>query len=351
MSENTPVNSEQIEPTESPEEMGGQVSVTNGPTVEAVVEPEVQAAQELGIGEVLRTAREKAGLSISDIAYRFKLGAQQVEFIESEQWDRLPGRTFIRGIVRSYARELHLDSEALLARLLVEPTVAEPVAKIVPDSTPAQPADVPKQTAPRDKLIVAGGLLVLLLAVLVYFLLPEDLFEDAPVAANSAGPVVEAGQGSTTLQPVVVPLSEGKPATDAAGKPTESATSTQPVTLPAVTPASPAPGATTAEAPKPATPPVEKEAADKATAAKLLAAGGVSLKVKFSETSWVEVRDKSGNVIFSHTGAAGAERDVVGMAPLSLHIGNAAGVKLEYKGKPVDLAPHIRNNIGRVKLD
>lgn len=356
MSENAAVNADQIDPVKTVTTTENDGAVTDAPSAD----PLGQAVSGPSIGETLRKAREAANLSVSDIALRFKLGAQQVEYIESEQWDRLPGRTFIRGIVRSYARALHLDADALLAGLLVEPLAVAAEPKIVPDSTPVSPVDTPKKTSPRDKMIVAGGLLILLVAILVYFLLPEDFFDESSVALDAAAPtVVVAGQGTAQLQPAVVPLGEEKPAADGAAKPAESAAA-------ALVPGQAAPSTTAAASPSPPPPsapvvagsgaakppaPVEKEAADKATASKLLAAGAVALKVRFTDTSWVEVRDKTGNVIFSHTGASGSEREVVGMAPLSLHIGNAAGVKLEYKGKPVDLSPHVRNNIGRVKLD
>ena len=51
------------------------------------------------------------------MAQQLKFGARQLEALEADRFDELPGGTFARGMVRSYARLLKLDPEPLLARL------------------------------------------------------------------------------------------------------------------------------------------------------------------------------------------------------------------------------------------
>ena len=36
--------------------------------------------------------------------------------------------------------------------------------------------------------------------------------------------------------------------------------------------------------------------------------------------------------------------------PITLRIGNAAGMTLSFKGQVVDLVPHTRNNVARLEL-
>jgi cytoskeleton protein RodZ len=36
--------------------------------------------------------------------------------------------------------------------------------------------------------------------------------------------------------------------------------------------------------------------------------------------------------------------------PVSVVVGNALGVSVDMNGKPIDLAPHMRGNVARVKL-
>ena len=68
-------------------------------------------------GAYLRASREAAGLSVDVVAQQLKLAPRQVRAIEEDDYARLPGRTFVRGFVRNYARLLGIDSDALLSIL------------------------------------------------------------------------------------------------------------------------------------------------------------------------------------------------------------------------------------------
>jgi cytoskeleton protein RodZ len=71
----------------------------------------------------------------------------------------------------------------------------------------------------------------------------------------------------------------------------------------------------------------------------------------FEGESWVEVRDGTGNTIFSRLNAAGTERVIKGAPPLSVVVGNASSVKLLYHDKPVDLQPHTKVDVARITLE
>src|SRR5690349_18069923 len=81
-------------------------------------------------GDQLRAARESHGLSIDTVAQHLKLAPRQVRALEDGDYAQLPGRTFIRGFARNYARLMQLDSDAIVAAL--------PDAQQVPalDTTP-----------------------------------------------------------------------------------------------------------------------------------------------------------------------------------------------------------------------
>lgn len=267
----------------------------------------------LPVGECLRVAREAAGMSIESIAQRFKLGVSQVAALEASEWDKLPGRTFVRGMVRSYARVLELDSEALLVRVMSEAQAVDQT-EVIPASTPPAPAlacDTPAKQGVnrRDILIGVFGVLVLLLAALVYFVAPDASVAITPSPLNS-----------TANEPApVVPSTT----------PSEN-TNSSPAS-------SPEPAASN-----------DKTSTDQGQEA---ARSGNGLILTFTGPSWVEVKDANGEIIFSQTGLPGTEQRIQGKAPLSLHIGNASGVQVKYKGKLVDLQPYTSSNISRVKLD
>src|SRR6185436_7409563 len=70
-----------------------------------------------GIGAQLKQAREAQGLAIDDVALQLKFAPRQIESLEQERFERLPGPTIARGMVRNYARLLKLDPEPLIGRL------------------------------------------------------------------------------------------------------------------------------------------------------------------------------------------------------------------------------------------
>jgi cytoskeleton protein RodZ len=80
-------------------------------------------------------------------------------------------------------------------------------------------------------------------------------------------------------------------------------------------------------------------------------AGAAPLRFVFDKESWIEVRDRSNKVIFSQRNAVGSEQQVAGEGPFSLVIGYAPGVRLFWRGQPIDLAPHTRGDVARLVLE
>ena len=74
------------------------------------------------------------------------------------------------------------------------------------------------------------------------------------------------------------------------------------------------------------------------------------LELEFIASSWVEVRDKHGDVLISRTMPAKSRQLVRGELPLTLRVGNASSVRVALDGRPVDLSPFTRNEIARLVL-
>jgi hypothetical protein len=67
-----------------------------------------------GIGATLREARERAHLDIVDLEARTKIRAKYLRALEDEEWGLLPGYTFAKGFLRTYADMLGLDGRVLV---------------------------------------------------------------------------------------------------------------------------------------------------------------------------------------------------------------------------------------------
>src|SRR2546423_5682965 len=70
-----------------------------------------------GPGRMLAQLRAERKLSIADVAQRLKYGVRQIEALEAEEFDTLPGATFVRGMVRGYAKLLDTDPQPMLDEL------------------------------------------------------------------------------------------------------------------------------------------------------------------------------------------------------------------------------------------
>jgi cytoskeleton protein RodZ len=66
------------------------------------------------IGATLREARMRARIDVSEIEAQTKIRAKYLRALENEEWDLLPGPTFVKSFLRTYAQALGLDGRALV---------------------------------------------------------------------------------------------------------------------------------------------------------------------------------------------------------------------------------------------
>ncbi len=265
------------------------------------------AGEDRGVGEVLAQARQEQGYSLDDIANQLKFSTRQIDALESGRFEQLPGRPFVRGMVRSYARLLNLDPAALLARLGGEPGVTDPNRIIARFQQP-----VPFSDATKRSSLIYVILSVLLLAVAAIAFLQWRQERTRPAAQ--------------TVQ-VPVPLNHARSGARNAPKP----------------PAAPAPAA---EAPPQPSPP----AAQAQVTPPPVSLGRQTVGLRLDDESWIEIKDVYGRVLVSQLLPAGTERTVAGEAPLSIVIGNAHHVELTHNGHLVDLQPYIKVEVARLTL-
>jgi len=64
-------------------------------------------------GSAIRALREQRGMTLRNIADMTKLGMRYLEFIEEENFKKLPARAYIRGFLKLYANALSCDPERM----------------------------------------------------------------------------------------------------------------------------------------------------------------------------------------------------------------------------------------------
>ncbi|MEQ8310460.1 MAG: helix-turn-helix domain-containing protein [Sphingopyxis sp.] len=71
-------------------------------------------------GDRLRLAREAAGLSLADVATRTRITQRHLAAIEKSDFAELPGRTYVTGFARAYARAVDLPEAEIGAAIRQE---------------------------------------------------------------------------------------------------------------------------------------------------------------------------------------------------------------------------------------
>jgi len=87
-------------------------------------------------GEHLKREREMRGVTLEEISAATRISTRFLEALENEHWEELPGGVFNRGFIRSVARFLGLDEDALVAEYALE-TKNRPGPRIIELDTPS----------------------------------------------------------------------------------------------------------------------------------------------------------------------------------------------------------------------
>jgi cytoskeleton protein RodZ len=119
------------------------------------------------IGESLREARMRQHLDISDVEVQTKIRAKYLRALEHEDFGLLPGPTFVKTFLRTYAEVLGLDPHLLVEeyRATFEPRDEQLEPAQALGGPPSPPGRPPRQP-PRPSVVVAV-LVVGLLAFLI----------------------------------------------------------------------------------------------------------------------------------------------------------------------------------------
>ena len=147
--------------------------------IEAIEETPVEAVEPT-VGERLRAAREKMGLTLEDLAAQTRIPQRHLESIERADWDALPAPTYTTGFAKSYASAVGLDrteiGDQLRAEMGGQRFTTNPMETF-------EPAD-PRRTMP--KWLVIGTIVGLIVIVAVMSWLNNRSLEQPDETGNTA---------------------------------------------------------------------------------------------------------------------------------------------------------------------
>jgi cytoskeletal protein RodZ len=142
------------------------------------------------IGSTLREARMRARIDVSEIEAQTKIRAKYLRALENEEWSLLPGPTFVKSFLRTYATALGLDGKALVEEYRLhhehpsegqlEPIVSSPQRNRNRSRSSGPPSD----RGSRGYAIAVGTILLIIIILIV--LLIAGGKSNKPSGANSA---------------------------------------------------------------------------------------------------------------------------------------------------------------------
>jgi cytoskeleton protein RodZ len=303
------------------------------PVEQAVVSP----------GAQLAAVRKQRGWSIEDVASQLNLAPRQIAAIENDDYRALPGMAVARGFVRAYAKLLRIDATPLLPVAESEPAPA--AGSSATRRVIAAPFSEPRFREITDRpglsgkhLVLAFGVAVVLAGVWVAQrtgVLSSIVSKVEGGLANLSG----AAGGAANPTPA---SNEPAPAASNPAPAVESSTTGTVVAQPAMPPATPAVTPPSANA--------GENAAAQQTTQTAQTAGKDALVLKAREDSWIEIKGAGNRTLLSRLVRAGETETLEVKEPLSLVIGNAAGVDATLRGETVALQASAKSNVARLSL-
>jgi len=350
----------------------------------------------------MRIAREKAGLTIQQLANGMNLSQKQIMALESDDLTALPSATFVRGFVRNYARIVGCDPAQFEMVNPVQPVQSTPLSITLSPPAENMPIQSNRADANRRWMIAAGVIVVIGLiggyvkrehveqarSLIVQqadvpspATAPKLAPEDQPAAAAASPAPVTSGGNTETTAALVAPPVASAPAVPppaatvpAAKLPSSTTNAPTPATIAAnsagntssatVPPAKVSSVSPVTASSAPTVPPVttsntkptplDADAANPTPAAPPrldpnLPAYPVVLDL--SQESWVDVREIGGKVFVHGIVKPGERREFQARGQVKVTIGNAPGVKLSWKGKVIDLTDSTKDSVARMTLD
>jgi len=235
-----------------------------------------------GEGQMLRAAREGKKWSLIEAEDTTKIRVRYIQALEEEDYEILPGATYVKGYLRTYAKQLGLNSDEIIAlyndSAILEPS---PVLKAPPTLEKARPLWV------RPAIIGSMAVLAIILVIVIS-------------GSYQAGKKVADSPYSPPALPSA-PKAEASAQVPSSPKTESSAPSSLVVANP-----------------------------ENAVAA---TQDGLTAQLVFTQACWVEVKVDD-QPSFQGTFAAGTSKEVKGTSRIELvSVGNAGGLSVSLNGK------------------
>ncbi|MGB5705812.1 MAG: RodZ domain-containing protein [Arenicellales bacterium] len=357
-------------------------------------------------GSLLKARRQEYGWSIQDVARALRLSERQIEAIEEDDYDNLPGKTYVMGYWRSYSQLLQIQIEDSVQVHRAELSGGARDNLLEPGHRGSHGSD--ERSRQRVALLFAGLLLVVLGAIWFWQHpeisigkwinigidnfsnkeLPESMVpvvEDQQQLANESATKSLTAQQTESVLALPVPNFAGdqetveintrgyevsiadlplsrpnliyqlkeEPEADSeaaaleSGQTGESGDTSANSQNSVNNATSVAQSSSTTQQIKVETIEVQPSQQQSTTASE---SGDRKIVFKVEKESWIDVRDATGERLIYRTVNRGEDIRLQGQPPYSVFIGSAEGVTVQYQGREVPFKAHESGLFARFEV-
>lgn len=328
------------------------------------------------VSELLIAAREARNLTQVEVADELFLTATFIRYIDEGEFRKIPKPAFVKGYLRSYARVVGLDGDAIVQAYDREMT---------PDQDHAEIRDVTNETVGpvtftgpvlQTGLLALGALLVIIALVWIFSggddsqtSEPAGQLEPAPelspsrsnVARDSQAPAADLDDAGATDADADDPLpvdgafadevapfvtqSGGARAFDSAAEVARvESNDVAQTAIALVADARSRSTDTPAVSESEGAVAIDRSEGDDARLISVDSGGPDELVLSFSDDCWVEIEDKSRVLIYADLNRKDDVMTVAGAGPFTVLLGKVTAVAMSVNGDALNLAPYARGD-------
>ena len=300
------------------------------------------------VGELIKTARLQQGITVAFIANRLKIAASKIEALEKNDLQLVGDIVFTRALARSICKIVKADPDLVLGLLpdITHPSVDPQKCEELPFKRESIPSDQLRSkwiyiqdcmnASPLSWIILTVLCISAIASAWWYWQIIEERPATDGIVDNVEEPSIasEPSISSMPLAPVV--SSEAMVVSEKLPQAAASSGVLQAIAL----------ASSTASNPTEIGSKIESES----TPLIPISSARIGLQFWATADSWIQLTDEKGQTIYEGLLKAGQNQQLQAPPMAKLVIGNAAGIRVEKNGVPMDISTLVKNNVVRLEL-
>jgi len=297
-------------------------------------------------GDLLKESREKLGLSQKDIATQLNLQIDILEAVEKSDYEKLPASTYVRGYIRSYAKIVKLDGDALISLYENEASGPPEIIPDIKDHSQVSSADKPVKAV---TYFITFTLALLLIAWLQSnYVIDKKIPATGTTMDNTLGKYQENSSSAPlkSKQESHANMEESVNSPPTSGLILETQDNAEEISESVIQNPGLPETLTIGSG-------VDETVSDNITEEEQLDKQPTSedtVFFKLNRDSWIEVYDSGHNTLYKQLAKSGEELTLTGISPFSILLGYAPGVEVKFNGELFDPEPYTNAGIARFML-